>query len=168
MTKKDILKKAIVLSASFILAIILVKPIGVSTEYSVASGLIEKVVNNDYKDNDYYKKDENKILNSIDNPINYNVLFVSSIPFGGLIAYLLNKRNNKVNNKKHHQYSYKEYIKLFVGGFLLLFGARLASGCTSGHMMSGIMQSSISGLIFAGFVFASGIIFSLLRDRRDS
>ncbi|WP_300643307.1 YeeE/YedE thiosulfate transporter family protein [uncultured Helicobacter sp.] len=27
-----------------------------------------------------------------------------------------------------------------LGGFLLLYGARMAGGCTSGHMMSGIMQ----------------------------
>lgn len=45
----------------------------------------------------------------------------------------------------------------FIGGFLLLFGARMADGCTSGHMFSGIMQGSVSGYIFAAAVFLAGI-----------
>ena len=38
----------------------------------------------------------------------------------------------------------------FVGGFLVVFGARLAGGCTSGHFLSGASQTAISGLIFGG------------------
>lgn len=41
----------------------------------------------------------------------------------------------------------------FVGGFLLLFGARLAGGCTSGHIISGGIQLAVSSLVFAVFVF---------------
>ena len=42
----------------------------------------------------------------------------------------------------------------FTGGFLLLFGARLAGGCTSGHIISGGMQLAVSSWVFAIFVFA--------------
>jgi uncharacterized membrane protein YedE/YeeE len=45
---------------------------------------------------------------------------------------------------------------------LVLLGARLAGGCTSGHMMSGMMQTSISGYLFAAGAFASAIPFSIL------
>lgn len=45
----------------------------------------------------------------------------------------------------------------FLGGLLIVFGARLAGGCTSGHIISGITQLSISSMIFAAAVFASGI-----------
>ena len=45
----------------------------------------------------------------------------------------------------------------FAGGVLIMFGARLAGGCTSGHIISGITQLSISSMIFAVAVFASGI-----------
>ena len=51
----------------------------------------------------------------------------------------------------------RKYVHSFIGGFLLLYGARMADGCTSGHMMSGMMQGSISGYVFAISVFATAI-----------
>ena len=39
----------------------------------------------------------------------------------------------------------------------MLFGARLAGGCTSGHMMSGMMQTSLSGYLFAIGAFALAV-----------
>ena len=49
-------------------------------------------------------------------------------------------------------------VDAFAGGFLILFGARLAGGCTSGHVLSGVSQLAISGMVFAAGVFASGIV----------
>lgn len=46
---------------------------------------------------------------------------------------------------------------LFWGGFLLLFGARLAGGCTSGHVITGFTQLAAASLLFAATVFAVGI-----------
>jgi uncharacterized membrane protein YedE/YeeE len=42
-----------------------------------------------------------------------------------------------------------------VGGFYLIFGARLAGGCTSGHILSGGMQLALSSLLFAGVAIAA-------------
>lgn len=52
----------------------------------------------------------------------------------------------------------KRYRDAFIGGFLIVFGARIAGGCTSGHIISGITQLSVSGLVFAAGVFATGIL----------
>lgn len=43
----------------------------------------------------------------------------------------------------------------FAGGFLLIIGARLAGGCTSGHIISGGMQAAFSSWLFALVVFGS-------------
>src|SRR5690606_31952256 len=43
------------------------------------------------------------------------------------------------------------------GGFLILFGARLAGGCTSGHVITGMTQLATASFIFAAAVFAVGI-----------
>lgn len=51
----------------------------------------------------------------------------------------------------------RRYRDAFLGGLLIIFGARLAGGCTSGHIISGITQLSISSMIFAAGVFASGL-----------
>ncbi len=46
----------------------------------------------------------------------------------------------------------------FTGGFLLLFGARLAGGCTSGHIISGGIQLAVSSWVFAVFVFTAFLL----------
>ena len=55
----------------------------------------------------------------------------------------------------------------FVGGFLLLFGARLAGGCTSGHMISGISQLAVGSFIFGIVTFGVAILTAkfLFRQR---
>jgi len=45
---------------------------------------------------------------------------------------------------------------------MVLFGARLAGGCTSGNMMSGMMQTSLSGYLFAAGAFATAIPVAIL------
>ncbi len=45
-----------------------------------------------------------------------------------------------------------------VGGFLLMLGARVAGGCTSGHGISGSLQLALSGWVFFASLFVSGVI----------
>lgn len=52
----------------------------------------------------------------------------------------------------------KRLVWAFVGGFLLILGARLADGCTSGHILSGGMELAVSSLVFAVFVMISAVI----------
>lgn len=46
----------------------------------------------------------------------------------------------------------------FVAGFLLLLGARIADGCTSGHGISGLAQLAVSSFITIACMFAGGMI----------
>lgn len=52
----------------------------------------------------------------------------------------------------------KRSVVAFIGGLILMFGARLASGCPSGHGLGGLVQLAVSGLIVMGCFFAGGII----------
>lgn len=54
----------------------------------------------------------------------------------------------------------------FTGGFLLIIGARLAGGCTSGHIISGGMQIAFSSWLFAMVVFGSFLVTGRLFYRR--
>lgn len=54
----------------------------------------------------------------------------------------------------------------FVGGFLLITGARMAGGCTSGHIISGGMQLALSSWIFAAVVFGSFLLTGRLFYKR--
>jgi uncharacterized membrane protein YedE/YeeE len=49
-------------------------------------------------------------------------------------------------------------VVAFIGGVILLFGARLAGGCPSGHGLSGLAQLAVSGFIAMAFFFIGGAI----------
>ncbi|KAK5061258.1 hypothetical protein LTR84_007800 [Exophiala bonariae] len=49
-----------------------------------------------------------------------------------------------------------------VGGFVMVFGARMAGGCTSGHGISGMATMSLSSFVTVASMFAGGIGASFL------
>jgi len=49
----------------------------------------------------------------------------------------------------------------FFAGALMLFGARLADGCTSGHGISGNLQLAVSSLVFSAVFFATATVTAL-------
>lgn len=182
--------KAFVLGAVFFIAAFFVKPVGVSTQFSVLSGMIHSTIDPNVimedenretgyrSSNAYYDKSEGKLAKSIKNPWNYDFVFVLAIPLGAYVMHILMKKRKKeesldmpemcsVENTQHHESNVvKVYLPSFVGGFLLLYGARMADGCTSGHMMSGMMQGAISGYVFAGAVFVVAIPTAILVGMR--
>jgi hypothetical protein len=59
-------------------------------------------------------------------------------------------------------------VRSLLGGFLIMFGARVAGGCTSGHGISGSLQLALSGWIFFIAVFAGGILAALLLKTKET
>jgi hypothetical protein len=59
----------------------------------------------------------------------------------------------------------KRFIASFAGGFLLLFGARIAGGCTSGLVLSGAAMLAVAGFAFAVTILISGVITARLLYR---
>jgi uncharacterized membrane protein YedE/YeeE len=51
----------------------------------------------------------------------------------------------------------KRLIAAFCGGAIMMFGARLAQGCTSGHGISGALQLAVSSWVFVGALFVSAV-----------
>jgi hypothetical protein len=80
------IKGAMILGFSFFIAVLLVKPVGVSTQYSVLSGIIYNAFDKDlitednsresgYKStNAYLDKNDGALAESIMNPINYEFI----------------------------------------------------------------------------------------------
>ena len=54
----------------------------------------------------------------------------------------------------------------FLAGFIKLFGARIAGGCTSGHGISGMAQLSAGSTLAVAAMFAGGILTAMLLLRR--
>lgn len=135
------------------------RPIGASTFFPYAADYLAGFTENTY-------------FNSITNAGHWEMLFLGGAFLAGLLISILKKEFQfkliysnwerfKGNSKP------KRIIWSLLGGFILIFGARMAGGCTSGHILSGGMQVAISSLVFAVFTFigllGTGKLFYKLR-----
>jgi len=124
--------------------------IGASTAYPYVSDLITGTTQNSY-------------FPKIQGPGKWEVLFLTGAFISGIVISLFRKEFKITiihsNWEKYKGSSVpKRLLWAFVGGFILIIGARLAGGCTSGHILSGGMQLAVSSLVFAIFVFGGLLI----------
>ncbi len=140
-------------------SIALFAPIGVSTTYPRAVGELIRLV----------PGYSSPYLTQIGGLFRAETMLVAGLLIGGFLAHRLSRKPSTAYETPHPQERTPawRYLNAFLGGFLLLFGARLAGGCTSGHVISGISQLSLSGLIFGAGVFATGITTAKLLARRN-
>ena len=60
----------------------------------------------------------------------------------------------------------RRYAIAFLAGFIMLLGARIADGCTSGHGLSGTAQLAVGSIVAVVAMFAGGIGTAMLALRR--
>lgn len=181
------LKGGIALAAVAVAAFLLVKPIGVSTQFAVVDTMIWKMIDPEIvqvkeengkkvysSPNAYINKSHASYARAAENPVNYGLIFVLAM-IGGVVLSMLtggpkpSEKERKVPEGFQRYFGYKpalRYTLAFVGGVLTLYGARLAGGCTSGHMISGISQTAVSSLWFAAGVFATAIPLAIWLYRK--
>jgi len=56
----------------------------------------------------------------------------------------------------------------FAAGFVMIVGARLAGGCTSGHIVSGSAQAAFSSMLFGAVVLVTLVVVGKLFYRREA
>lgn len=134
-----------VLNAVVFLEVLTNRIIGASTAYPYVADVITTTTNNNY-------------FSKIQQPGRWEVLFLTGAFISGIVISLLRKEfkitliHNNWEKYKGNSAT-KRIIWSFIGGFILIIGARMAGGCTSGHILSGGMQLAVSSLVFAAFVF---------------
>jgi hypothetical protein len=146
-----------------ILATALVQPLGVSTQFVVTDAAIAHKVAPE-------ATEKNKYLTKYGEKENWGIgygwmLVLGMFVGGGITAQLLKKKQPDIDKgsmpsmwaKVFGESRGKRFAAAFAGGVLILFGARLAGGCTSGHMISGISQLAISSFIFGICTFGAAI-----------
>ena len=126
------------------------RPIGASTAYPYLADLMTGTTQNQY-------------FEKIGTPGGWEVLFLGGTFLAGLIGSVL-KKDFKIRlihslwlKYKGNSVGRRIFWSIF-GGFILIFGARMAGGCTSGHVISGGMQLAVSSMVFAIFVFTGLLI----------
>lgn len=133
------------------------KPLGMSTEISKFSGWVtglfvgmDQVVENAY-------------WASTTPKFGYSTVFLVMTAAGALLSAKLGgtfrwEKVPRVWENRFGPSAGKRMAGAFLGGAVLLYGARMAGGCTSGHGISGTLQLAASGWIFFAAMFAAGIV----------
>jgi uncharacterized membrane protein YedE/YeeE len=64
----------------------------------------------------------------------------------------------------------KRLAVAFLGGMIMMLGARLAGGCTSGHGISGNLQLAVSSALFSVMFFGFGVatVFLLYGEKGET
>ena len=146
------------LNAIVFLKFVFNRPIGASTSYPYTIDSIFGLT-----DNDYFSK--------INTSGHWELIFLAGAIVAGFTGALYTKsfkfRLIYENwSEQKGQNAWKRIMYAFIGGFLIIFGARMSGGCTSGHIISGGMQMAVSSYLFAVFVFASLLITGKLFYRK--
>jgi uncharacterized protein len=138
------------------------KALGVSTTMVRASGaLAGAVVPGHVQSNAYYGKYFNPPKKTM---FDWQFALVIGLVGGALIgSRLIGKGPREVErvpalwSARFGPSRAKRYTAAFIGGAVLLYGARLAGGCTSGHGISGGLQLAVSSWVFFIAMFAAGV-----------
>ena len=177
----------VLLGIVFLAAVVLVKPIGVSTQFVIFDGIVWDMVDDGAvvasseaksgyaSPNAYLDKSGGKYAKNVANPWNYSFVFVLALMGGAAVSAFMRggvRREDRtmppVWRVNFGDALWKRQAAAFLSGFIVLYGARLAGGCTSGHMMSGTMQTSISAYLFMAGVFLAAIPLAVLIYRKEA
>lgn len=102
-----------------------------------------------------------------DKPLKYYLVFMLTGTFiGGLFSALLANRFH-VQTERASKFSAKKRIILaLIGGIIVGFSSRLASGCTSGQALTGSAQLVTGSFLFMICVFIGGYAFAYFVRRQ--
>ncbi len=148
-----------------ILAIGLKKPIGVSTQFVVVEGIALHKAAPDYSQNHGVLKNEKY------QKLGYGWWLDVGLVAGAFLAALLAGRWRIRKTTIWWQASRGTSVRGrmiagFIGGFLILLGARMAHGCTSGQFASGWAQLSLSVVPFTITLFGFGMLTAFVVYRK--
>ena len=150
---------------SWLVFLVVNKPLGMSTEVSKFSGWVAGLFMGmeAVSENAYWAKEAPKF--------GYSTVFLIATAIGAFLSAKLGgtfqwEMVPRVWREERGSGAGGRMVAAFLGGMALLYGARMAGGCTSGHGISGTLQLAASGWIFFAAMFASGIVTARLLFRR--
>ncbi|KZK83721.1 putative inner membrane protein [Pseudovibrio sp. W64] len=141
--------------------------LGASSSFVTGTGFIFSLFDSSITEIKYFAKYMSK------DKYFWQSALVIGIALGALISYKASGRKASFSSAswKTIGASSAPVVRLlqgFIGGFVLLVGARIAGGCTSGHGISGLAQLSVGSSVAVAAMFAGGIVTANLLYKRAS
>jgi uncharacterized protein len=137
------------------------KPLGITTAFENTAALAEKaVIPNFEQTNESYVA---KIKEGKTPKIDWEWMLVVGVLVGAFLSAWRSgdRHSEKVPALWRWRFGNSvamRFLAAFAGGALMMFGARMAGGCTSGHGISGALQLAVSSWVFVLVAFGTGIV----------
>jgi uncharacterized protein len=95
--------------------------------------------------------------------INWGWMLVLGVFLGAFVSSKLSGERNhpkvpRLWERRFGPHQNKRLVMAFLGGLIMMYGARVAQGCTSGHGISGILQFAVSSWIFVPVFGITGML----------
>jgi uncharacterized protein len=140
------------------------QPLGITTAFESTAAQVQQAVSPSAEGPSAYiaqKRSEGKPPK-----IGWEVMLVIGVFCGALISSLLSgdREQQTVPQLWSRRFGGSVAFRLiiaFMAGGLMMFGARLAQGCTSGHGISGTLQLAVSSWLFISIAFGVGALVVL-------
>ncbi|MBL8809513.1 MAG: YeeE/YedE family protein [Planctomycetaceae bacterium] len=144
------------------------KSLGVSTNFSQVTKVVETALAPEHAAKVSYFSDY-----KVPSAFGWEAGIFAGLIFGGFVAsWLSGDRSGQATPdlwvKRFGSSPVKSNALAFVAGIILIYGARLAGGCTSGHGISGSLQLAVSSWAFFFSLFASGLATAFLLFRKQA
>ncbi len=145
-------------------------PLGISTAFEHTAALAEKaVVPQAEQTNEYFAA---KAEAGKSPKIGLGWMLVLGVFIGALLSSWLSgdRSSEAVPALWRERFGGNVPLRLaaaFFAGALMLFGARLADGCTSGHGISGSLQLAVSSWVFTAVFFVAATVTALALYGRE-
>lgn len=139
--------------------------LGITTAFESTAAIVEQTVAPQWSEsNSFFQKKSPKI--------DWGWILVIGVYFGALVSSKLSGDRQAETvpplwAKRFGPSTSTRFVGAFLGGLLMLLGARLAGGCTSGHGISGSLQLAASGWLFVIVAFSAGILTSFMLFGRE-
>lgn len=146
------------------------KPIGITTAFEHTAALAQKAADPQVEQtNEYFPA---KAKEGRSPRIGFEWMLVLGVFLGAMLSsYFSGDRpRTTVPDLWHQRFgggAAKRYIFAFLGGAVMMFGARLAQGCTSGHGISGTLQLALSSWAFIILAFLVGTATAFLMFAKE-
>lgn len=138
------------------------KPLGITTAFEYSAALLQQKVSPESASRNVYYESPGKSPK-----IDWEWMLVIGVFAGALLSATLSADRTREGvpelwRNRFGASTAKRYGMAFVGGAVMMFGARLAQGCTSGHGISGALQLALSSWIFVPVMFASAVMTAFI------
>jgi len=131
-------------------------PLGITTAFEHTSALVlEAAIPGLSESNSYYQEESPKI--------GWEWMLVVGVFLGAIISSLVSGDREPITvpplwkSRFGSSVSLRLTVALLSAG-LMMFGARLAQGCTSGHGISGNLQLAVSSWLFSLIFFSTAVL----------